>query len=119
MRKISAGLFITLDGIADGEEKWVGPYFSPEFAETILELMASGDTVLLGRHTYEYFHESFGGGEGPEAEYLDNARKVVVSTTLQSADWQNTKVIRENVAEEIAKLKRQPGRKINMSGSIT
>ena len=119
MRKIAAGLFITLDGVVDGEEKWVGPYYSPEFGETVLELMAAGDTVLLGRVTYEYFAGAFGGQPGPEAEYLDNVPKVVVSRTLDSADWQNTTLIRDNIAEEIGKLKQQPGTKINISGSIT
>jgi dihydrofolate reductase len=119
MRKIAAGLFITLDGIADGEEKWVGPYHSPEFDETIQSLMAAGDTLLLGRVTYEFFAAAFGGQAGPHADYLNSVPKVVVSSTLDRADWQNTTLISENVAEEITKLKQRPGKKINMSGSIT
>src|SRR5918992_1831756 len=90
MRKIAAGLFITLDGIADGEEKWVGPYHSPEFDETIQSLMAAGDTLLLGRVTYEFFAAAFGGQAGPHADYLNSVPKVVVSSTLDRADWQNT-----------------------------
>lgn len=119
MRRISAGLFMTLDGIVDGEEKWVGPYQSPEFGETIQSLMAAGDTVLLGRVTYEFFADAFGGQPGPEADYLNNVHKVVVSRTLTGPNWHNTTLISDNVAEEIVKLKRRPGKKINMSGSIT
>ncbi len=119
MKKIAAGLSITLDGVVDGEDKWVGPYYSPEFGETIRELMAAGDTLLLGRVTYEYFAGAFGGQSGPEAEYLNNVPKVVVSRTLDSADWQNSTLISDNLADEIAKLKQQPGTKINISGSIT
>jgi dihydrofolate reductase len=119
MRNISAGLSITLDGIVDGEEKWVGPHYSPEFAETIRSLMAAGDTMLLGRVTYQYFAGAFGGQTGPEADYLNNVHKVVVSRTLDSADWQNSTLVSENVAEEVTRLKQQSGKKINVSGSIT
>jgi dihydrofolate reductase len=119
MRKISAGLSITLDGIVDGEPEWVGAHFSQEFAETIRELMAAGDTMLLGRVTYEYFHEAFGGGSGPEATYLNNVRKVVASRTLKSADWKNSTVVGEDLAAVLTKLKQEPGTKINVNGSVS
>ncbi|OLT19121.1 hypothetical protein BJF79_02590 [Actinomadura sp. CNU-125] len=119
MRKLAAGMSITLDGVVDGEPEWVGPYHSPEFGATIRSLMTAGDTMLLGRNTYEYFAGVFGGQSGPEAEYLTNVPKFVVSRTLKSADWNNSTVIGANLAEEVAELKRQPGTKINVSGSIT
>jgi|SRR3954463_2036271 len=120
MRKISAGLSITLDGIVDGEPEWVGAHFSPEFAQTIRDLQATGDTMLLGRVTYEYFAEMFGHGEGPEAEYLNNVEKIVVSRTLKTADWQNSTLVSKNLADELDTLKRKRGRKnINVSGSIS
>ncbi|MEO6504179.1 MAG: dihydrofolate reductase family protein [Jatrophihabitantaceae bacterium] len=120
MRKLSAGLSITLDGIVDGEPEWVGAHFSPEFAQTIRDLQAAGDTMLLGRVTYEYFQEAFGGGDGPEADYLNNVRKIVVSRTLKTADWQNSTVVSKNLADEVAKLKRERSKKnINVSGSIS
>ena len=52
-------------------------------------------------------------------EPMNNYRKYVVSTTLEQADWNNSTLIKGNVAEEIAKLKQQPGRDIGMSGSGT
>jgi dihydrofolate reductase len=120
MRKISAGLSITLDGIVDQEPEWVGAHFSPEFAQTIRDLQAEGDTMLLGRVTYEYFQQAFGGGDGPEAEYLNNVEKIVVSRTLKTADWQNSTIVSKNLADELDTLKRKRGRKnINVSGSIS
>lgn len=120
MRTLSAGLSITLDGIADGEPEWVGAHFSPELGQTIRDLQAAADTMLLGRVTYEYFQESFGSGSGPEAEYLNNVRKIVVSRTLKTADWQNSTLVSKNLADEVAKLKRQRSKKnINVSGSIS
>jgi dihydrofolate reductase len=53
------------------------------------------------------------------ADRMNNFPKVVVSATLDRADWQNSTLIAANVAEEITKLKQQPGRNINMSGSGT
>lgn len=121
MRKLSAGLSITVDGIVDGEPEWVGAHFSPEFAQTIRDLQAAGDTMLLGRKTYQYFQQAFGDGDSPEADYLNNVRKIVVSRTLKEADWNNSTIVSKNLADEVAKLKRERSSKkdINVSGSIS
>ena len=50
---------------------------------------------------------------------MNSTPKYVVSRTLQSADWQNSTLIRGDVVEEISRLKQQPGRNIGMSGSAT
>src|SRR5207248_7737915 len=65
--------------------------------------------------------EAFGGGAGgdPMAAVMNNFPKVVVSTTLDKADWQNSTLVNHDIANEIVKLKQQPGRNINMSGSNT
>jgi dihydrofolate reductase len=119
MRKIAAGLFISLDGVVESPDKWTGPYFSDDVGQTVGSLMAAGDTLLLGRVTYEGFAAAFGGQQGGMADQMNNTPKVVVSTTLGSADWQNSTLIKGNIAEEIGKLKQQAGKTINMSGSAT
>jgi len=53
MRKIVAGQFITLDGVAEIPEEWMGPYFTPELGQAIGSMMAAQDAMLLGRVTYE------------------------------------------------------------------
>jgi len=83
--------------------------------------MAAADTLLLGRRTYEEFagfwpHQS---DDDPFAATMNNARMVVVSTTQDAATWQNTTLIRDNVAEAITHLKQQPGTQIGMTGSGT
>ena len=55
MRKIVAGLIITVDGVVEIPEDWIGPYFSPELGQVVGSIMADGDTMLLGRVTYEMF----------------------------------------------------------------
>lgn len=119
MRKIVAGLFMSLDGVIESPDQWTSPYFDDEVGQTVGELIAAGDTLLLGRVTYEGFAEAFGGDSGGMADTMNSFPKVVVSTTLYEATWQNSTLIRGNVAEEIAALKERPGGTINMSGSGT
>jgi cystathionine beta-lyase/cystathionine gamma-synthase len=52
MRKIVAGQFITLDGVVEIPEEWMGPYFTPELGQTIGSLMGAQDAMLLGRVTF-------------------------------------------------------------------
>ncbi len=127
MRKISVGLFISLDGVVQGPGPsddfeyagWTMPYFSDDVIGVISGNMANADTLLLGRVTYQGFKSSFENQSDPMADYLNNVPKFVASTTLASADWRNSTLIRSNVADEVAKIKQQPGRDIAISGSIT
>lgn len=121
MRKIVAGLFISLDGVVESPDKWTGPYFSEDVGQVVGSLIAGGDTLLLGRVTYQGFAASFSGDTSgdPMAATMNNFRKAVVSTTLDEAEWQNSVLINGDVAGQIAELKRQPGKNINVSGSGT
>jgi dihydrofolate reductase len=119
MRKIVAGLFVSVDGVVESPDTWTDPYFSPEVGQLVGSLIAGGDTLLLGRVTYQGFAAAFGGQTGGMADQMNSFPKVVVSTTLEQAEWQNSTLLRGDVAGEIAKLKQQPGRNINVSGSGT
>jgi dihydrofolate reductase len=57
--------------------------------------------------------------DDPFAEFLNNCPKLVVSTTLQSVDWQNTTLITNDVSGEVARRKRQPGKDILIPGGAT
>lgn len=119
MRQIAAGLFVSLDGVVEAPEKWTGPYFNDQVGAAVGTLMAANDAMLLGRVTYEGFAAAFGGQSGGMADQMNNTPKYVVSSTLASADWQNSTLINGDVAEQIGELKRRPGRNIGMSGSST
>lgn len=121
MRKIVAGLFISLDGVVESPGDWHFAYFNDEMGEVVGGAMGESDTMLLGRRTYEEFasfwpHQP---AEDEMAAQMNGKQKVVVSTTLDSADWQNSTLIKENVAEELRRLKDQPGGTIGMTGSGT
>jgi dihydrofolate reductase len=83
--------------------------------------MASSDAMLLGRVTYEEFAAFWpyqDRTEQPYTDYLNNAPKYVVSRTLKEPlEWQNSTLIKENVAEEVSRLKEQPGKDITIVGS--
>jgi dihydrofolate reductase len=120
MRKIVAGLMMSVDGVVEAPEAWTGPYFSPEIGQGIGSIMAAGDTMLLGRVTYQTFAASFRGNTSdPMAVQMNTTPKVVVSNTLEKAEWENSTLVRDDVAAQIARLKRQPGKNINISGSAT
>jgi dihydrofolate reductase len=119
MRKIVASLFVSLDGVVEAPEKWTGPYFGPEVGGHIGAGFAAADTLLMGRITYETFAASFAGQTGGMADQMNSIPKVVASTTLEQASWQNSSLISGDVAAGITRLKQQPGKNIAISGSAT
>jgi len=123
MRKIVALELVSLDGVMEKPQEWSFSYSNDEMAEANAAGMADSDAMLLGRVTYEEFAAFWpyqNSAEQPFTDYLNKTSKYVVSTTLQEPlQWQNSTLIRGNLAEEIAKLKRQPGKDITILGSGT
>src|SRR5690242_2291469 len=121
MRRIVAGLFMSLDGVIGSPDQWSFPYFDEELGQTVGSLIDASDTLLVGRVTYEEFAAAFGSDTSgnPDAARMNGMQKVVVSNTLQQADWQNSSLLNGDVAEGVARLKQQPGGTIGMSGSGT
>ena len=84
MRKVTAGLFVSLDGVTESPEKWQLPYFDDEMGEAVWAAMAGADAMLLGRVTYQGFASYWPGvssEEQPFAGYMNATRKDIVSTT--------------------------------------
>ena len=120
MRKITAGLFITLDGVIEAPEKWNPPYYNDEMTQVVMGQMANAGTQLYGRRSYELFRTVFTSPSAPpHAEMMTNAPKIVVSTTLEQPDWGPTALISGDITAELAKLKQQPGKNISTGASGT
>ncbi|MFI6803319.1 dihydrofolate reductase family protein [Streptosporangium canum] len=117
-RKIVAGLFMSLDGVVEAPEKWHFPYLNEEMGAAVGSMHAEADTLLMGRVTYETFAAVWPHRTGELADQINGIRKLVVSTTLAKADWQNSTLIDGDVIAALSALKRQPGKCINLSGSI-
>ncbi len=120
-RKIVAGLFISLDGVVEAPHEWHFPYFNDEMGEAVDSQIAAADTMLLGRVTYQEFaaYWPHQGSEVELADHMNTTPKLVVSTTLDRVEWQNSTLIKGNVAEELTRRKQQPGKDISITGSAT
>ena len=121
MRKVVASELVSLDGVMESPEEWAFSYSNAEMAEANEAGMAAADAMLFGRVTYQEFAAFWpyqNSAEQPFTNYLNNTPKFVVSTTLKEPlEWQNSTLIKGDVAEEIARLKRQPGKDIGIVGS--
>jgi len=121
MRKITAGLFISLDGVVEAPDQWHFPYFNDEMGAVVGKSMSESGTMLLGRQTYQEFASFWPNqnSDDPIAAQMNGTPKLVASTTLDSVEWENSTLIKGNVAEELRKLKAQPGQNIGITGSAT
>lgn len=120
MRRIVSSLFLSLDGIAEAPNRFVFPYFDDEVGKEVGVSMTA-DTVLLGRRTYEEWVTYWPGktaAEDPFADYINPVRKIVVSTTLREATWENTSIAR-GLQPDIQAVKDEPGGGIAVHGSIS
>ena len=123
MRKVVASELVSLDGVMGSPQEWAFSYSDDEMEQANASGMAASDALLLGRATYQEFASYWpyqNSADQPFTDYLSNTPKFVVSTTLEEPlEWQNSTLIKGNVAEEIAQLKRQPGKDIGIVGSGT
>ncbi|MEU7894046.1 dihydrofolate reductase family protein [Nonomuraea sp. NPDC049152] len=123
MRKIVASFFISLDGVVESPDKWHFPYFSDEMGAAIGAQMSASDAMLLGRVNYQQWADYWptkADEDDPFANYINGVQKYVVSSTLDSVDWNNTTLIPgDSFVERLTELKQQPGGTIAMSGSTT
>jgi dihydrofolate reductase len=133
MRKLVAGTFLTLDGVMQapgGPDEdheggfrhggWLVPYFDEKFGEIMTEWTKRAGAFLLGRKTYEMFAASWPKSTDPADEIataLNTRPKFVASRTLDKVTWNNSHLLKGNVAEEVAKLKAQDGGEIQVHGS--
>jgi dihydrofolate reductase len=134
MRMLRVIEFMSLDGVIQSpgspEEDteggfrhggWQREYFDDVLGGAAAEGMAATDTYLFGRKTYEGLaaHWPNVGDDDPFARHLNNTPKYVASRTLERLDWQGSQLVQGDVAEEVAKLKEQPGGNIAVLGSAS
>jgi dihydrofolate reductase len=120
MGKIAVHEFITVDGVID-TPSWTFDYgFHPKMGEAIAGITGSSQAILLGRRTYEMFAPSWStrtAEDDPGAPFFNDTPKYVVSSTLTSADWDNTTILGPYSAGSIRSLKDRIDGSIYVSGS--
>jgi dihydrofolate reductase len=126
VRKITAGLFISLDGVVEAPDQWHFPYFNDEMGVAVGATFDAADTMLFGRRTYDSFagawpeREAAGGEDAPFAKKLGDARKIVVSNQRLEFTWRNSEQLRGDLVEAVTALKNEPGDgAIGLSGSVS
>ncbi|MFD0618272.1 dihydrofolate reductase family protein [Paenibacillus sp. GCM10027629] len=129
MRKLVLFLHSSLDGFVEGPNGemdigWVS--YDADLEKHAKEILSTADTVIWGRGTYQMMHSywpsvpsnpSASQHELDHAEWIDKTNKIVFSTTLEKVEWNNSRLVKNNVKEEIKNLKQQPGRDMVILGS--
>ncbi|MFC9252885.1 dihydrofolate reductase family protein [Amycolatopsis thailandensis] len=120
MRKLILGFYVSLDGkSADGDNGIRDVMMSiddPEQEEYFVSRLWDTGAFLMGRNTYEAMADYWPGSDHPSAKAMNEIPKVVFSRTLKSADWPETRIASGDTAEEIAKLKAEPGKDLVAAG---
>ncbi|MFQ6325358.1 dihydrofolate reductase family protein [Nocardia sp. CWNU-33] len=126
MPKVTAGLFISLDGVIADPPEWHFPYFNDEMGAAVTAQLGAADTMLLGRATYDAFagawpqREAAGAADATLAKSFGDARKIVVSHQRLEFVWRNSEQLKGDLLAAVAELKQQPGGSdIAISGSVS
>jgi len=123
MRKVIVFNFVTLNGYFKGPKEDISWHkHDAEENEYAVEMLNSGDTLLFGRVTYELMASYWPTPDAIKnvpifAERMNNADKIVFSRTLKKVEWNNTRLVKDNIEEEIKKMKQIPGKNMTLLGS--
>ena len=127
MRRLVVSEFLTLDGVMEdpgGDSSfkhagWSMPYWDDEIGKLKFAELFAADALLLGRITYQGFAKAWPSvtDEMGFSDRMNGIAKYVVSTTLPTAEWNNSTIIAGDVVEEVTRLKEQPGQNILVAGS--
>jgi dihydrofolate reductase len=114
--------FTSLDGVIDAPT-WTFDFgFDPAMGQDIGNLMSSCEAILLGRNTYQMFEPAWStrtADDDPGAPFMNVSTKYVVSSTLDQATWQNSRIVGPYRADVISQVKAEVDGGIYVSGSST
>ena len=114
MRKVIVEAEVSVDGAMGGEnlDFWqqIFPFHSADVTEYLNDLLFMPDALLMGKRTYEFFAQVWPTRQGKDADRINSMPKYVASRTLREPLQWNATLIRGDVAEELRKLKHEPGK---------
>jgi dihydrofolate reductase len=125
--------FLSLDGVAQGPGSpdedtsdgftrggWLVPHLDDEFMQLVATWLGEADALMFGRRTYDNFSRDWPNITNPDDPFTDKMNglpKYVASHSLKTADWNPTTILTGDVPAQVAELKRQPGRELQIHGS--
>ncbi|MBZ0296342.1 MAG: dihydrofolate reductase family protein [Anaerolineae bacterium] len=126
MRKVIFLIHVSLDGFVagpNGEMDWI--VYNDDVEQYSYSLHDATDAAIYGRVTYQMMEGYWptvlenpdAGSEIAHARWLEDATKIVFSKTLDSVEWKNTVLIHDHIAEEMTRIKQQPGKDMWLLGS--
>jgi dihydrofolate reductase len=116
MRKIIESTLASADGVIGSPPLWAMDYRDEEVTRDALERLSGSDAMLMGRGTYELFAATWPGQANDFAQRMNTIGKYVFSSTLASADWSNSTIVRGDVMDEVTKIKEQDGGDLALFG---
>ena len=121
MRNLIMWNMVTLDGFFEGPKSWDIDWheyvWGEELEQLSIEQSKSVGMLLFGRVTYQGMAGYWSSAKGEIADFMNTVPKIVFSKTLEKADWNNTRLVKDHAVEEVAKLKQQPGKDLFIFGS--
>ena len=121
MRKVIVSNLMSLDGFFEGpnhELDWF--VVDEEFFAYARDMLRGVDTILFGRKTYQHMADYWPSAPREEiADQMNNLPKIVFSRTLESVEWQNSTLVKNDAVAEISKLKQLPGKDMVILGSAS
>ncbi len=130
MRKLVVNTFVSLDGVMQapgGPEEdptggfdhggWSVPFWDDQMGKVMGEFMGKPFDLILGRKTYDIFAAHWPHTDEPGAAELNRATKNVASRTLDTLEWENSRLLEGEVGEAVARLKEEDGPELQVHGS--
>jgi dihydrofolate reductase len=121
MRRLIMWNMVTLDGFFEGSQSWDIDWHNLGWGDELEQLskdqLASADMLLFGRVTYQGMAGYWSSETGEIADFMNSVPKVVFSRTLDSADWNNARLVKTDACEEVARLKEEAGNEMFIFGS--
>jgi dihydrofolate reductase len=116
MRRMIESTLISADGVVGEPYLWTGKSFGGKAVAHALERLRRADAMLMGRRTYEIFSKLWATPSNEYAAAIHAMTKYVFSSTLPKAEWNNTRVIRTDLASAVRDLKNTEGKDIILYG---
>ena len=116
MGRVIESTLVSVDGVIGEPHEWTGEHFGEEAVAHALERMHRAGAMVMGRNTYEMFSTIWATPDNPYSAAIYDIPKYVFSSTLEHADWNNTQVVRGDVAAAVRDLRQRVGGDIVLYG---